>query len=68
MKHGNLATTISASGTIEPDETVDVGAQVAVRITTFGTDINSKTIDFNSVVEKGAVLAKIDDSIPYFPD
>ncbi len=44
-------------------EVVDVGAQVAGLIKTFGTDINGKTIDYGSVVEEGAVLAKIDDSV-----
>ena len=63
VKRGDIAATISSSGTIEPSETVDVGAQVAGRITTFGTDINGKTIDYNSVVEQGAMLAKIDDSV-----
>ena len=63
VKRGDVAATISSSGTIEPSETVDVGAQVAGRITSFGTDANGNTIDFNSVVEKGAVLAKIDDSV-----
>ena len=63
VKRGDVAATISSSGTIEPSETVDVGAQVAGRIITFGTDINGQTIDYNSVVEKGAVLAKIDDSV-----
>ncbi len=63
VTRGDVAATISASGTIEPEETVDVGAQVAGRITTFGTDINGQTIDYNSVVEKGAMLAKIDDSV-----
>lgn len=63
VKRGDIAATISASGTIEPSETVDVGAQVAGRITSFGTDTAGKTIDFNSVVEQGAVLAKIDDSV-----
>jgi HlyD family secretion protein len=63
VKHGDVAATISSSGTIEPSETVDVGAQVAGRITSFGTDINGQTIDYNSVVEKGAMLAKIDDSV-----
>ncbi|HXR46642.1 MAG TPA: efflux RND transporter periplasmic adaptor subunit [Candidatus Limnocylindrales bacterium] len=63
VKRGDIAATISSSGTIEPSETVDVGAQVAGRITTFGTDINGQTIDYNSVVEQGAMLAKIDDSV-----
>jgi HlyD family secretion protein len=63
VKRGDIAATINASGTIEPSETVDVGAQVAGRITSFGTDIAGKPVDFNSVVEKGAVLARIDDSV-----
>ena len=63
VKRGDVAATISSSGTIEPSETVDVGAQVAGRITAFGTDLHGQTIDYNSVVEKGAVLAKIDDSV-----
>lgn len=63
VKRGYIAATINASGTIEPSETVDVGAQVAGRITSFGTDINGRTIDYNSMVEKGTVLARIDDSV-----
>jgi len=63
VKRGDVATTISSSGTIEPSETVDVGAQVAGRITTFGTDIHGQTIDYNSVVEQETMLAKIDDSV-----
>jgi HlyD family secretion protein len=59
VKRGDLAATISATGTIEPLEVVDVGAQVAGRIISFGTDTEGKTIDYRSVVEQGAVLAKI---------
>lgn len=63
LKRGDLQTFINASGTIEPMEVVDVGAQVAGRIKSFGTDAQGKTVDFGSVVEKGAVLANIDDSV-----
>jgi HlyD family secretion protein len=42
---------------------VDIGAQVAGRITSFGIDKAGKTIDYGSVVEEGAVLVKIDDSV-----
>jgi HlyD family secretion protein len=63
VKRGDVAATISASGTIEPSETVDVGAQVAGRITSFGADTAGRPIDYNSVVEKGAVLACLDDSV-----
>src|SRR5436309_13401549 len=63
VKRGDLVATISATGTIEPVEVVDVGAQVAGRISSFGTDIDGKIIDYRSVVEAGAVLAKIDESV-----
>jgi len=63
VKRGDVATTIGATGTIEPLETVDVGAQVAGRIRAFGTDKDGKPVDYGSVVEQGALLAKIDDSV-----
>jgi len=63
VKRGDLRATISATGTVEPVEVVDVGAQVAGRISSFGTDTDGKTIDYRSVVEEGAVLAKIDESV-----
>ena len=63
VRRGDVAATISASGTIEPVEVVDVGAQVAGLIKAFGTDINGKKVDYGSVIEEGAVLAKIDESV-----
>ena len=63
VKRGDVTATISASGTIEPEEVVDIGAQVAGLIQSFGTDINGKTIDYGSVIDEGAVLAKIDESV-----
>ena len=63
VKRGDVAATISASGTIEPVEVVDVGAQVAGLIKSFGTGTNGRTIDYGSVVDEGAVLARIDDSV-----
>ncbi len=63
VRRGDLAATISATGTIEPLETVDVGAQVAGRVSAFGLDKDGKTVDFGSVVERGGLLAKIDDSV-----
>jgi len=63
VKRGDVAATISASGTIEPVEVVDIGAQVAGIIKSFGTDTDGKTIDYGSTVAEGAVLAKIDDSV-----
>ena len=45
IKRGDIAATISATGTIEPLEVVDVGAQVAGRASAFGTDKDAKNID-----------------------
>ncbi len=63
VKHGDLVATIRATGTVEPVEVVDVGAQVAGLIEAFGKDKNTNAIDYGSVVEEGTVLAKIDDSV-----
>ncbi len=63
IKRGNVLSEISASGTVEPEEVVDVGAQVAGQIDSFGTDVNGKPIDYGSVVDKGTVLAQIDYSL-----
>jgi HlyD family secretion protein len=62
---GNLLATISATGTIEPEEVIDVGAQVAAQIKNFGQDPSdsSKTIDYGSVVHVGTLLAQLDDSL-----
>jgi HlyD family secretion protein len=66
IKRGDLLTTINATGTLEPEEVVNVGAQVMGLILEFGADTRDPTmsIDYGSVVEKGTVLAKIDPT-PY---
>ena len=63
VKRGDLQATISATGTVEPEEVVDVGAQVAGRIVSFGKDKNGQEVDYGSVVEAGTVLARIDDAL-----
>lgn len=63
LKRGDLVSTISATGTVEPQEVVDVGTQVAGLVKTFGKDKHGKAIDYGSVVEEGTILAKIDDSL-----
>jgi HlyD family secretion protein len=63
LKRGSLVATISSTGTIEPVEVVDVGAQVAGLIRAFGKDKTGKAIDYGSLVEEGTILAKIDDSV-----
>jgi HlyD family secretion protein len=60
---GNLEAVISATGTVEPEEVIDVGAQVGGKIVAFGKDKHGKTIDYGSQVEAGTVLARIDDSL-----
>lgn len=63
VKRGDIAATISATGTIEPEEVVDVGAQVAGMVNSFGKDKSGKTIDYGSSIEEGTILAQIDDSV-----
>ena len=63
VKRGDLAATISATGTVEPEAAVDVGAQVAGVIIAFGKDKHGRDMDWGSVVDAGTVLAKIDDSL-----
>lgn len=63
VRRGDVIASIGATGTIEPLETVDVGAQIAGRVSVFGKDQDGKTVDYGSVVKEGALLAKIDDSV-----
>ena len=63
VKRGDLLVSISATGTVEPEEVIDVGAQIAGQILSFGKDAAGKTVDYGSVVEAGTVLAQIDDSL-----
>ena len=63
VTRGNLLVTIAASGTLEPEEVVDVGAQISGRILSFGKDADGKPVDYGSIVEKDAVIARLDDSL-----
>jgi HlyD family secretion protein len=60
---GDVASIITATGTLVPEETVDVGAQVTGQIAEFGKDVAGKSIDYRSTVTQGMMLAKIDDSL-----
>src|SRR5262245_42740379 len=53
VTRGRLVALISATGTVVPEEVVDVGAQVAGRILSFGPDLDDsrRTIDYRSRVE-----------------
>jgi HlyD family secretion protein len=66
IERGDLLSTIGATGTVEPEEVVDIGAQVMGSVLEFGPDLNhpGKSVDFCSVVAKDALLAKIDPT-PY---
>jgi HlyD family secretion protein len=65
VQRGDLRITISATGTVEPEEVVDIGAQVAGQIINLGPDPrdSSKTVDYGTAVEEGTVLARIDDAL-----
>ena len=65
VSRGDLLATINATGTIEPQEVVDVGAQIAGEIVSFGSDTRdpNKSISFLSPVEQGTVLARIADRL-----
>ncbi|HVP09900.1 MAG TPA: efflux RND transporter periplasmic adaptor subunit, partial [Phycisphaerae bacterium] len=65
VKRGDLLVTVGATGTVEPEEVVDVGAQVAGKIESFGQDPDNsgKTIDYGSKVDEDTILARIDDAL-----
>jgi HlyD family secretion protein len=63
IKRGDLLATIGATGTVEPEEVVDVGARVSGEIKSFGKDTEGKEVDYCSEVQEGAILAQIDDSV-----
>lgn len=68
IERGDLSFTVGATGTVEPEEVVDVGAQLAGRINKIGQDprattnpaFANKTIDYGSPVEEGMLLIQID--------
>ena len=61
----SLSGTVSALGTLEPEEVIEVGARVAGQVESLGPDPKdpNKTVDYNTSVEKGAVLAQIDSTL-----
>lgn len=60
---GDLRIGVSATGTVEPVQVIDVGAQIIGSIKSFGPDADrpGKTIDYRSRVRQGDVLAQLDD-------
>jgi len=53
VEPGDIKTTITATGTIEPVKTVDVGTQVS-------GIVKRLYVDYNSVVRRGQVIAELD--------
>ena len=46
VRRGDISATISATGTIEPVQVVDVGAQVTGIVNSFGRDVNNRPVDY----------------------
>ncbi len=63
VRRGNLMATVSATGTLEPREVVDIGAEVSGTIISFGKDAVGQEVDYDSPVRKGTVLARIDPAL-----
>jgi HlyD family secretion protein len=65
VRRGDVLATVNATGTLEPEEVVDVGTQVAGEIQSFGRDPldPGKTVSYGTHVEKGTVLAQLDDAL-----
>jgi HlyD family secretion protein len=63
VKRGDIVASISATGTVVPEDVVDVGTQVNGQVATFGKDTDGKTVDYRSTVKEGELLATIDPTI-----
>src|SRR5689334_22925779 len=63
VRRTDIVQTITATGTVVPEDVIDVGAQVNGQIASFGTDADGKTIVYRSAVNEGMLLARIDDSL-----
>ena len=53
VEPGDIATNITATGTIEPVKTVDVGTQVS-------GIVKRLYVDYNSIVKRGQIIAELD--------
>ncbi|MEZ5287360.1 MAG: efflux RND transporter periplasmic adaptor subunit [Vicinamibacterales bacterium] len=56
VTRGSVVVTVSATGTLEPVDTVEVGTQVSGTIATLGAD-------FNGTVRQGQVIATLDPAV-----
>ena len=63
VERRDVVKTIDATGTVEPEDLVDVAARVSGEIIAFGKDKNGKEVDYGSEIREGDVIALIDDQI-----
>jgi HlyD family secretion protein len=77
VTHGDVVATISATGTVQAEDVIDVGAQVTGRIESLGPDprglpdstspdkdkFKNKFIDYCTPVKQGDLLAQLDQSV-----
>src|SRR5436190_12703079 len=56
LTHGDIVDTVGATGTLQAVTTVQVGSQVSGNIAWLGAD-------FNTIVHKGQVIARLDPSL-----
>ena len=59
----DIVVSIEATGTVEPEDLVDVGARVSGEIVAFGKDKAGKEVDYGSEIAEGDIIALIDDQI-----
>jgi HlyD family secretion protein len=62
---GTLKVFVEASGTLEPEETIDVGAQVAGLVLAFGPDPADpkQVVTWGTKVKAGSLLAQLDERL-----
>jgi len=63
VEQGDFTKSVLSTGTLEPEELVDVGARVTGEIVEFGVDENGKRVDYGTEVKAGQLLARIDNTI-----
>ena len=65
MQRRDLRITVRATGTVEPEEIVEVGATVSGKVVDFGIDVDypNKPVDVGSRVSRDCVLLQIDRQI-----
>lgn len=63
ISQDNFHISVQATGTLEPQQLIDVGAQVGGLIMELGKDVNGNSVDYASEVKEGELLARIDDTV-----